>query len=263
MNKKKLVLGVLLASSILVFTGCKSNVTDKPLTMHFGSQVREVTYTGEVENDVPNGKGTIKGTNSAGTNWVYEGEVKDGKMDGKGKTTWATGLAQEGTYKDNYIVEGKITSNGKVLYEGKINHGIPDKPMTPIGQFTSYADWDYKVDSKTNVNTIGNDAAQQSFLILRMSIKNNGSTPRQFADAQGKFILFDDKGRQFGQDDEAMLAARLIGGYSSNWYLDKFNPGATGEVVLIFDVPKDATGLKLLPVKGVYKADAIDVGTAQ
>lgn len=263
MNKKKLLLGMLLAGSVILFTGCKSNVTDKPLTMHFGDTVREVTYTGEFENDAPNGKGTIKGTNSAGTNWVYEGEVKDGKMDGKGKTTWATGLAQEGTYKDNYIVEGKITSNGKVLYEGKIDHGIPDKPLVPIGKFVSYADWDYKVDSKRNVNTIGTEVAKQSFLVLRMTIKNNGNIPRQFASAQSKYMLIDSKGRQFAQDDEAMLDASIDGSYSTNWYLDTFNPGATGNIVLIFDVPKDATGLKLMPVNGVYKADYIDVGTAQ
>jgi hypothetical protein len=58
-----------------------------------------VIYSGEIKNDILNGKGIVLKKNGD----LYEGEWKDGLLNGKGKVTNATGVV-EGNFKD-----GKFT----------------------------------------------------------------------------------------------------------------------------------------------------------
>ena len=82
----------------------------------------DYTYTGEIENGVPNGTGrcVFKSGNT------YEGMLKAGKRNGKGIFRWASGNRYEGEFTEN-IRNGKGVyrwTNGDV-YEGGFTDGKP------------------------------------------------------------------------------------------------------------------------------------------
>lgn len=279
MNRTKLLaVGVLAA---LLLTGCKSTVTDKPYTMNFSGSERQVTYTGEVENDKPDGKGTVKGTNASNVNWVYEGEMKNGMFNGKGKTTFADGVVSEGTYVDNYLTEGTISQNGKLIYkghfekgvfsgegalydqngtvkyQGNFKYGIPSKDPISMGAETSYADWTYKVNSVETATSIGNAAPKGKFVVVNITTINNGSGPRNFVDYNTKVVLIDEKGHQYPPFTEAMLYFRNA--THGDWYLTDVNPGLSATYPVVFDVPKDTKNFVFIPLKGAGTASPISI----
>ena len=75
-------------------------VTNRSFTTSGGSTY---SYTGEVRNGQPNGKGTAAYVNGA----KYEGEFKDGVSSGAGTYTFASGSKYEGEWKD-----GKMSGAG-------------------------------------------------------------------------------------------------------------------------------------------------------
>ena len=54
------------------------------------------TYIGEIENELPNGQGTLTKSNGE----KYEGEWKDGLMHGQGTYNWLYGKKYVGEWKD-------------------------------------------------------------------------------------------------------------------------------------------------------------------
>lgn len=112
---------VLLVSIVFValLVGCRSKVTDKQITLNMFGSTRNGTYTGEVEKDVPDGKGKFTTKNSAGKTWYYDGEFKNGVFEGKGIQEWpADKLKYEGTYKNDWLVSGKEYKDNTLVYEG-------------------------------------------------------------------------------------------------------------------------------------------------
>lgn len=254
MKMKKLTATGLILCTALMFSACKSNVTDKQITMNFGGSDRQVVYTGEFDNDKPNGHGKVTGTNSQNLNWVYEGEMKDGQFNGKGKTTWANGTINEGIYVNNIFTEGKILSNNTLLYEGKLKDGLPDKEPIAMNNKNSIADWDYTVTSAQRSNSAGNLQAKGIYLIVNLTVKNNGTAPRQFASGANKYAVVDEKGNRYNMDDKALLEYRLHTQSSGDWYLTEFNPNMGGNIILIFDVPKDINSFTLWPIQNVWQS---------
>lgn len=83
----------------LLLNGCSKKIT---LNLAFGEKTG--TYSGEMVNGVPDGKGKFTTTNSEGERWTYEGEFKNGHFEGEGKITWKSGQVEIGTYKDDKVV---------------------------------------------------------------------------------------------------------------------------------------------------------------
>ncbi|SKA23103.1 DUF4352 domain-containing protein [Megasphaera cerevisiae] len=277
-------LSIFLIAFILV--GCKSNVSDKQMTITIGNNMQRTgTYTGEIENDIPNGKGKFTSANPQNITWVYEGEFKDGTFNGQGKQTMNTMPKQviEGTYKNGKLVKGKeflnnqlrydgewengipngtgtiYNADGSTFYQGDVKNGFPALPAVDLNQNVSYADWQYQATAVSTANSAGNKAPKGVFVIVTMHVTNNGSTARQFAASDNPFILIDENGKQYPMDTDALLAYR-INNSVGDWYLSKINPSFSANLPLIFDVPKGLTGVQLLPARSMGKANPINIG---
>lgn len=102
--KKRLFAIVLLLLCVFSLAACsgKKNVTDQEITLELQFGKMPGTYTGELKNGVPNGKGKFITTNFEEKPWYYEGEFKDGKFNGQGKTVFTeSGQTMEGTYEND------------------------------------------------------------------------------------------------------------------------------------------------------------------
>ena len=90
------------------------------------------SYTGEVSNGVPHGKGTfthVDGYEHEGTYiyfepWEYVGEWKDGKEHGQGTETWPDGQMYVGEYKNGHMHgQGTYTQADGSTYVGEYKNG--------------------------------------------------------------------------------------------------------------------------------------------
>jgi len=132
----------------------------------------------------------------------------------------------------------------------KLNEQVTDSDLV----FTATA-----VDTAT---TLGNQYtkkdAQGMFQIITLKIDNKGKETKTVDSSM--ISLTDSQGRKFDRSIEGQTAKGLSQG-KVDLFLQQVQPGlnVTGDIV--FDVPKDATGLKLL-VKGSYfgKGQEIDLG---
>ncbi len=87
-----------------------TNVSKMPYTITFsGLGNRNGYYTGETLNGIPHGYGIFVSKNSEGIEWHYIGEWQLGKMQGNGSTYWDSNKHENGIYKDNDMVSGRIT----------------------------------------------------------------------------------------------------------------------------------------------------------
>lgn len=97
---KKRLISVLLGVAIIVcLSGCAKEIT---LNLAYGD--RTGSYSGEMKDGVPDGKGKFTTKNEDGETWTYEGYFKNGHFEGEGKTTWKSGQVEMGTYKDDVLV---------------------------------------------------------------------------------------------------------------------------------------------------------------
>ncbi len=132
----------------------------------------------------------------------------------------------------------------------KLNEPVTDSDLV----FTATA-----VDTAT---TLGNQYtkkdAQGMFQIITLKIENKGKETKTVDSSM--ITLTDSQGRKFDRSIEGQTAKGLSQG-KVDLFLQQVQPGlgVTGDIV--FDVPKDAAGLKLL-VKGSYfgKGQEIDLG---
>lgn len=117
MKRIATVVMIVLALSFLI-TGCGKEVT---LDFSFGQ--RTGTYSGEMENGIPNGYGKFTTKNTDGTGWTYEGNWNNGHFEGEEKTTWKSGQIEIGTYLNDSIVPMK-GDEIKTLYTSPENFKI-------------------------------------------------------------------------------------------------------------------------------------------
>lgn len=74
---------------------------EQEITLNFAFGERTGTYTGEMKDGLPNGKGKFSRKPEGATPWYYEGEFKEGHFNGEGKTIWETGQMQTGNYQND------------------------------------------------------------------------------------------------------------------------------------------------------------------
>lgn len=74
------------------------------------------TYTGEVKNNRPNGKGIYQSTGDEYV--VVDGYWKDGKINGNAKELYVD-YSAEGKYIDDILVEGKVETRDGEYYNGR------------------------------------------------------------------------------------------------------------------------------------------------
>ena len=82
------------------------NVVQMPYTVITPDYVREGLYTGEWQNNQPEGYGVFTTATSSGLPWHYIGYWANGLMDGEGGTYWDDGALEVGTYALSYFIDG-------------------------------------------------------------------------------------------------------------------------------------------------------------
>ena len=100
--KKKILVFALDLCVLFSLVACGGGNKEITLNLAFGEKTG--TYTGDLVDGVPDGKGKFTTTNDSGEEWTYEGSFKNGHFEGEGKTTWKNGQIEIGTYKDDVIV---------------------------------------------------------------------------------------------------------------------------------------------------------------
>ena len=285
MKKFSLIFLTLMTCLLLVACGGPQRVTDKQMTLNFSFGERTGIYTGEVnEQGLPNGQGKFASKSPEGIVWTHEGEFKNGHIDGQGTHTWPdlgekiTGSfvndeinGQGKFYRNNVLIyegeyvdgkengQGKIYNNNQVVYEGRFENNLPMLEAVEQNTDVSYADWVYKVTNSQAVNTIGNKQANGQYLIVTIDATNNGNSQRQIGSGDF-FVLVDSEGRVFNMDNMASWEQHGTTNYQGPWYLSEINPGLSMQgIPLVFDVPKDIEGAKLVPAQAFGKVTPIKV----
>jgi hypothetical protein len=109
-----------------------------------------------------------------------------------------------------------------------------------IGKFT------YKAGKSEEAASVGQSYASRQadgiYKIIPIILRNDDTQPR-IADSN-MFHLIDNQGRTFNHSVEASTAFSIAHG-TEDFFLKTANPGIEITGVLIFDIPKDAKGLKL------------------
>ena len=113
------------AATTAATTAAVETVTDMSLTLSLSFGDRDGTYSGEIENGLPNGYGTFTSTNSEVLIWEYEGMFVDGHFEGQGATGWEDGFAEAGEYKNDLLNgEGQEYWYDVLRYQGSYTDGV-------------------------------------------------------------------------------------------------------------------------------------------
>jgi len=115
------------------------------------------------------------------------------------------------------------------------------------GDTVTVGNFSYQVGEAIQKPTVGNQYTSRDadgiYEILSLTLRNNDKEFR-YADSN-MFKLIDDQGRSFVVSTEATTAYSMSNGGKLDFFLKQVNPGVEVSGVLIFDIPKDARGLKL------------------
>ncbi|MFB7142408.1 DUF4352 domain-containing protein [Gottfriedia sp. NPDC056225] len=132
------------------------------------------------------------------------------------------------------------------------------KSNKPLSNTGVSSDVTIKVNGIESKNRIGGaytkEIAQGVFKVVSLSI-TNGQKDAITLDANS-FKLIDDKGREFTYSTSGQTALEIADNSLSDFFLKQLNPGLTQNGKIVFDLPKDAKGLKL-QARGGFTGDDI------
>ena len=131
-----------------------------------------------------------------------------------------------------------------------------------VGQTIADGDLAFTVSSVTTASTIGNSfvakTAQGIYYIITVKIDNNGKDTKTINASD--FHVVDSQGRKFDYSNDGQLAMEESQG-TTDLFLQQIQPSLSVTGKIVFDVPKDATGLKLLAQGGLFTDGvSIDLG---
>ena len=129
---------ICLVSFICLFSGCTHNVTDKEIAISFNGSSLTGSYTGTIDDGLPNGSGHFV-SNADNRNFDYNGQWKNGSITGNGKLTDTQYVVhfkdfdRTGEYTGD-VLDGKAHGNGsftafndenvKYTYTGSWKNGL-------------------------------------------------------------------------------------------------------------------------------------------
>ena len=145
---------------------------------------------------------------------------------------------------------------------GSNNQQAETKTVAKLNEPVTDSDLVFTATGVETATTLGSQYtkkdAQGMFQIITLKIENKGKETKTVDSSM--ISLTDSQGRKFDRSIEGQTAKGFSQG-KVDLFLQQVQPGlnVTGDIV--FDVPKDATGLKLL-VKGSYfgEGQEIDLG---
>lgn len=140
---------------------------------------------------------------------------------------------------------GGNVQNNNVSNSGDVQ---ADKEQSgKIGDTISVGNFSYSVQKVEQTESVGNQyinhTASGVYEIVYVTLRNNDKQSR-YADSN-MFKLIDDQNRSFVVSTEATSAYSIANNNQYDLFLKQANPSLEINGVLIFDIPKDASGLKL------------------
>jgi hypothetical protein len=163
------------------------------------------------------------------------------------------------------VVIGIIGSAGKKGQSSTSNsNSTPEatKATAKVGETVQDGDLAFTATAVTTANSLGNSytssKAQGIFYVVTLKIENKGKETKTVDSSM--ITLTDSQGRKFDRSIEGQTAKGLSQG-KVDLFLQQVQPGLSVTGDIVFDIPKDATGLKLL-VKGSFfgAGQSIDLG---
>lgn len=138
------------------------------------------------------------------------------------------------------------TNNGQTV-NGIQNDTKAEEKTGKINETISVGNFSYRVQKAEQAQSVGNQYinhdASGVYEIISLTLRNNDKESR-YADSN-MFKLIDDQDRSFVVSTEATSAYSIANNNQYDLFLKQVNPGLEIGGVLIFDIPKDAKGLKL------------------
>jgi hypothetical protein len=139
---------------------------------------------------------------------------------------------------------GSSNSSGNSAIKSEVKE---DQKTYQKGDTVSVGNFSYRVDQVEDKADIGNQftntKANGVFKIISLTLRNNDTKPRSVTATM--FKLIDSQGREYSHSVEANTAFIMSAGNDYDLFLKTANPGLEISGIIIFDVPKDAQGLKL------------------
>lgn len=139
---------------------------------------------------------------------------------------------------------------------------VEAKQIAKIGEPVQDGDLVFTATDVSTATTLGNQFtkrdAQGMFYIIALKIENKGKETKTVDSSM--ISLTDSQGRKFDRSIEGQTAKGMSQG-KVDLFLQQVQPGlgVTGDIV--FDAPKDATGLKLVVKGGLFgEEQEIDLG---
>lgn len=136
------------------------------------------------------------------------------------------------------------------------------KPIAKVGETVQDGDIAFTVTDVITATSLGNQYtkkdAQGLFYVISLKIENKAKETKTIDSSM--ITLIDSQGRTFDRSIDGQTAKGMAQG-KVDLFLQQVQPGLNVNGDIVFDIPKDATGLKLL-VKGGYfgKGQQIDLG---
>jgi len=138
------------------------------------------------------------------------------------------------------------TNNGQTV-NGIQNDTKAEEKTGKINETISVGNFSYRVQKAEQVQSVGNQYinhdASGVYEVVFLTIRNNDKESRYAV--SNMFKLIDDQGRSFVVSTEATSTYSIANNNQYDLFLKQANPGLEINGVLIFDIPKDAKGLKL------------------
>ncbi len=162
------------------------------------------------------------------------------------------------------IVIGIIGSAGKKGGTSSTSNTTPQTKVeaAKIGETVQDGDLAFTATSVTTANSLGNtytsSKAQGIFYVVTLKIENKGKETKTIDSSM--ITLTDDQGRKFDRSIEGQTAKGLSQG-KVDLFLQQVQPGLSVTGDIVFDIPKDATGLKLVVKSSLFgTSQQIDLG---
>ena len=113
--KMRKFLIVLMFIILLCTVACAENVIRVPYDLIVKDTILSGHYTGEMENNRPEGFGVFEAISPSGIPCHYIGEWENGLMNGNGSIHWDDGSIEIGEYRNGVFVSGQYNYNGLQL----------------------------------------------------------------------------------------------------------------------------------------------------
>lgn len=131
-----------------------------------------------------------------------------------------------------------------------------------VGQTVNDGDLAFTVNSVDTAQSVGNSftqkTAQGMYYILSVKIQNNGKNTQTINASD--FSVVDSQGRKYDYSTDGQTAMEETDG-STSFFLQQIQPSLSVTGKIVFDVPANATGLKLMAQGDIFSNPvSIDLG---